>query len=277
LGITLGKVGLYLAILLMIAGCASIYPGNGYEMHYRTADGVTAESIAKHRVAPAPTTPLVERSVGGTPDDILKAYGKRSFQMIGSSMFNSGRNESDSGAIKQAQAIGADLVLILEPSYAGSKTSTVPIFTPSNTTSYTTGSATAYGPAGSVTAYGNATTTTQKNTTTFVPVTVDRYDYGAVYFIKRKLSLGTRTRDLNDIERQELGTNQGVVVFQVVDNTPAFFADILIGDVIAEIDGVAVPNSERYGAMIEERKGLLASFTLIRKGQKIIKNVQLNR
>lgn len=257
---------------LLLTGCAS-----GYQSFYKPADGATPEAIAAQRAAPAPVTPLLERSQPSDPDTILAAYAKRGYIMIGHSAFNSGGNESEAAAVKQGQLVGADLVLILNPKYTGSITSSIPITTPTTTTSYTTGSATAYGAGGPVTAYGNATTTTYGSKTTYVPMTVHRSDYGAVYFVKQRFNFGAFTRDLNEIERQELQTNQGVVVLTIVNDTPAFRADVLLGDVIAAIDGITVPNVEGFARMIGERKGKAITVTLVRKGHRIDKPVQLNQ
>jgi hypothetical protein len=210
------------------------------------------------------------------PERIVAAYAKRGYLIIGHSMFNSGTAESEESALNQGRNVGADLVLVLNPKYTGSVTSNIPLTTPTTTTSYTTGTATAYGPNGSVNAYGNSTTTTQGSKTTYIPMTVHRSDYGAVYFVKQKFNFGAFVRDLNDAERQELETNQGVVVRTIVDDTPAFMADILPGDVIAALDGFAVPNSAGFGRMTAERKGKKATITIIRRGQRIEKSIQLN-
>lgn len=196
--------------------------------------------------------------------------------MVGHSIFNSGRPETEEPAITQAREVGADLVLILNPRYTGSVTSAVPITTPTSTTSYSTGSATAYGTRGPVTAFGSGTTTTYGSTTNYVPITVNRMDYGAVYFIKRRFGLGVSVRDLNDTERQELQTNRGVAVRLVVNDTPAFNADVLTGDVITAIDGVAVQNSLAFTEMLRDRGVRLVSLSIVRRSQRIEKSIQIN-
>ena len=237
------------ACALSLASCAS-----GYSSFYTPATGATPEAIASLRATPPPTTPLLERSAPGNMEEILAAYAKRGYVMIGHSMFNSGNNESDASALRQGVSVGADLVLILNPQHTGSITSNIPLTTPTTTTAYTTGSATAYGAGGTVRAYGNSTTTTYGSNTTYIPMTVNRSDYGAVYFVKQRFHLGAFVRDLNDAERQELQTNQGVVVLTIVDDTPAFRADILPGDVILTIDDVRVSNQESFGRMTSESK-----------------------
>src|SRR5690242_11140832 len=58
------------------------------------------------------------------------------------------------------QRVGADLVVILNPRCTGSTTSSVPITTPSTSTSYSTGTATAFKPGGPATVFGSGMTTT---------------------------------------------------------------------------------------------------------------------
>lgn len=265
------KIGIAGVAFLVLAGCAS-----GYKTFYSPADGVTSERVAARRVSPPSGSPTLERSPPGNPDAVLEAYAKRGYMMIGHSMFNSGKNESEAAAIEQGKAVGADIVLVLNPQYTGSVSTSVPLTMPTSTTSYTTGSATAYGSRGPVTAYGNATTTTYGSTTTYMPMTVHRSDFGAVYFVKVRSIFGAVVRDLNDAERQELGTNKGVVVLTIVDDAPAFHADILPGDIISVINDVAVPNAKGFTDIIGEQKGKEAAVTVIRRGQRLNKMVKLS-
>jgi hypothetical protein len=260
-----------LLLALVLTGCAS-----GYKQFYKQAQGASPEAIAARRAAPSPPMPIVERAQPGEGRALLDAYAKRGYIMIGNSMFNSGRRPSDDSAVRQAQSVGADLVVILIPRYTGSETSSVPITTPTTSTSHSTGTATAFGSGGSVTAYGSGTTTTYATTTNYVPITVHRSDYAAFYFVKQRFDLGIFTRDLNDGERQELQTNKGAVVRLVVDGTPAFNADILVGDVITAIDGIAVSNAQTGREHLRERRGKLVSLSIVRRGQRIEKTVQLN-
>lgn len=259
------------SFVAIFAGCAS-----GYKDYYRPAQGATPEAIAANRLSKAPATPTVERSSPEDPQRVIDAYSKRGYAMIGSSLFNSGRPESEDAAVRQGQEVGADLVLILNARYTGSVTSSVPISAPTTSTSVSTGTATAYGPGGPVTAYGNGTTTTYSSNTTYVPMTVHRSDYGAIFFFKQRFGLGVFTRDLNDSERQQLQSNKGVVTRIVVDNTPAFEADILVGDVITQIDGVSVSNVKAFNELVSERRGKLLLISMLRNGQRIEKSVRVN-
>jgi len=260
-----------LATSMTLFGCAS-----GYKEFYTPTQGVTPELIASTRAGQPSAMPIVERAQPGDPQKIHDAYAKRGYILIGTSSFNSGRSESDDSAILQAQAVGADLVLILNPKYTGSVTSSIPITTPTSSTSYSTGTATAYGSHGPITAYGSGTTTTYGTSTSYIPMTVNRSDYAAGYFVKGRYSLGVSVRDLNDSERQEIQTNKGAIIDVVVDGTPAFNADLLVGDIVTAIDGVSVTNAKSLGEILSERRGKQVTFSLLRKGQRIEKSVQLN-
>jgi len=256
----------------LLAGCA-----NGYAQFYRPAQGATPDVIASLRVAPASGQPFVERAAppGSDATQLLDAYAKRGFVLIGSATFNSGHNESENAAIQQGVKVGADLVLILNPRYTGSTTTAVPLTVPTTSTSYSTGTATAYGPGGVVNAYGSGTTTTYGTSTTMIPITVNRSDYGAAYFVKRKWSFGAMWRDLNDSERQELESNKGVYVRLVVDDSPAFLADVLPGDIILAIDGAPVLNVASISNMVKVRAGQEVKLSLYRRGARLEKTVQL--
>lgn len=265
------KMAVSFIVFAVMQGCAS-----GYASFYKPIPGATPEVIAERRANPPPQTPLVERSAPDDPKKILEAYARRGYAMIGTSEFNSGHNESEASAIKQGQLVKADLVLIMNPQYTGSVTTSMPLTTPTTTTSYTSGTATAYGPGGTVNAYGSGTTTTYGSKTTYIPITINRSNYAAVYFVKQRYVLGAFVRDLNDSERQELQTNQGVVVLTIVNDTPAFSSDVIPGDIILTIDGQQVANQAAYERILDAHKGQVTELTLVRRGQKIQKSIQLN-
>lgn len=258
-------------LVLGLTGCATV---NGYSEFYTPVAGATPQAIAKTRASPPPTTPLVMHAV--TPPD-PKPFIQQGYAVIGYSSFNSGHSEPDSEAISEARKVGADLVVIVDPNYTGSVTSQIPLTLPTTTTSQTNGSATAYGSGGSVTAYGNSTTTTYGSRTTYIPMTVNRYDYGAVYFVKLKFILGVQWQPLNSEERQLVQSNSGLYVNTVVNGTPAFRSDILPGDIIETIDGKKVYDTKTASDLLSQSKGKTVKITIYRKGHLITKSVKLNQ
>jgi hypothetical protein len=161
----------------------------------------------------------------------IREAARRGYVPIGHSAFQSGgRGVTESNLRAQAEAVGAQMVL-LSSAYSHTVSGALPMTLPNNSTSYTSGTATAYGPGGTVNAYGNATTTTYGTTTAMVPYSVARYDYGAVYFVRRKSRLGVLPKALDDAQRQRVQSNSAVVIDLVIDGSPAFKADILPGDI----------------------------------------------
>lgn len=262
------KLLLVLLATVIVGGCAA----NGYEDFYKSV--ASPEVVAARRASPPPEQPIVRRS-SGAPN--LAAYERQGYVPIGYSSFNSGEDEDEDDAIEQAQEVGADLVVIVNPTYTGSRTSSVPIVTPTTQTSYTSGSATAYGSGGSATAYGNATTTTYGSRTTYIPITVNRYDFGAVYFVKLHFTLGVSWRPLKPEERQALQTNKGLYVLTVINGSPAFKADILHGDIIESIADTPIGSVDSANSVINKFRGQSVPIKLIRAGNVIVKNVVLNK
>lgn len=261
---------------LVLAAASLMACASGYQEFYQPNPQLPPERVAALRVAPPTGQPIIERSRPDSADRVLDAYAKRGYIMIGNSMFNSGRPESEQSAIQQGISVGADLVLILNPTYTGSVTSSIPITTPTTTTSQTNATATAFGRGGPVTVYGSGTTTTHGTQTTFVPMTVHRSDYGAVYFIRQRFGLGAFFRDLDDSERQRMQTNRGAVARLIADGTPAFTSDILVGDIFIAVDGQQVLNAESMSRLIAEKRGKTVAFSIVRNGTQLQKTVTLN-
>lgn len=259
------------AILIGLLGVTLPACASNYAKYYSPVPDLTPEVIASNRVAPPPTVPLVEHTT--IPD--RGPYVRRGYVPIGYSSFYSIHNETEQGAIAQGQKVGADLVVIVNPSYSGSVTSHVPITTPTTSTSHTSGSATAIGSGGTATAFGNSTTTTYGSQTSYVPMTVNRYDYGAAYFVKWRFILGAIWRDLTDDERTTLQSNSGVYIESVANDTPAFRSDVLAGDILVKIDGVAVYGKQAASDMMTQKRGQEVELALVRRGQLIEKRVRL--
>lgn len=266
------RIVVALGVALLLTACAS-----GYSQFYRPWPGATPDLVASLRVAPPSGQPLVERveQIGQDSTELLDAYARRGYAPIGTSLFNSGNTESEDRAIEQGRRIGADLVVIMSPRHTGSTTATIPMTIPTSSTSYSTGTATAYGAAGTVRVYGTGTTTTLSTSTTMIPITISRTDYGAGYFVKRKWSFGGIWRDLNDSERQELQSNKGLYLKVVVDNSPAYNADILPGDIVLAIDGEPVSSQEAFSAQVSARSGRNVLISLYRRGSRLEKSVKL--
>jgi len=261
--------------IVAIAALALVGCENGYSKFFVRAAGATPEVIAAVRIAPPPATPVLERS-DQTPRAVSEAYARHGYAVIGYSSFTSGHRVSESDAIKQGQTVGADLVVVMSPKYAGSVTTSIPITTPTTQTAYTTGTATAYGSnGGSATAYGSATTTTYGSRTTYVPMTINREQFGAIYFVKHKYIFGASWRDLTNDERQQIQSNSGLYVTSIIDDSPAFKANVLVGDIILTINDQPIGSQEQAMKSFSALKGQTVELSIERGGHVIQKSVPL--
>ena len=233
---------------------------------------MTPQRIAELRVAPPPATPAVDHT--SNPVGVM-ALIRHGYAVLGISTFTSGHSESDEDAITQGQKVGADLVLIVDPRYTGTVSGQIPITIPTADTSVTHGSATAYGTGGSATAYGTSTTTTYGTQTDYVPFNINRYQFASFYFIKRHYSLGAIFRDLTDEQRRMIQSNSGAYVSVVVDGTPAFNSNILVGDIVTSINGHSAANHEIASQLCKQFGGQTVSIRLVRGGRIIEKKYPL--
>lgn len=264
------KILLAGCLALTLAGCV-----NGYSRFYRPFNGVSPELVASRRAAPPSGSPLLDH-VGSMDKSILQAYMAQGFMPIGYSSFSGPAGQSEGGAVSEGVQLGADLVVVVNPTYQGTRSAVIPITTPTSSTSYTTGSATAYGPGGITNAYGSATTTTYGTRTNYIPIAIERDSYGAVYFVKVKSYLGALVQPLPTEMQQELQTNRGVVVANIIRGTPAFESDILIGDVLLSIDSVPLDGPEQYSQVIKDKSGQSVAIKIYRHGTYLVKTVKLN-
>jgi PDZ domain len=257
--------------MLMLAGCA-----NQYKQYYRPVNNDVLQRAYLSREGPPLQLPIIERIASTETSTLIDRYARKGFAFIGHSSFNSGREEQIDSAIALAKEVNADLVVIVDPRYTGSQTTAIPLTTPTTTTSFSTGSATAYGPRGVVNAYGSGTTTTVGSVTNMVPVTIHRMDYSAAYFVKMKVRFGAFFRDLNDEERQRLQTNKGAVIRLVIDDSPAFRADLLASDIITSINGSKVDSSRALLSSLESQTNQEVKFEIIRGNLNLEKSVRLS-
>jgi hypothetical protein len=248
---------------LLLAACA-----NPYEKFYHgTPDG---RALPGYQASAAPiqlySTDNFARDV-----QLLQSKG---FGVIGNSSFNAGSNAVSERQVRsQAEKVGAQVVLV-SSKYTNTVTGAVPLNLPQTSTSYSTGTATAYGPAGTATAYGSGTTTTYGTQTVMMPYSIDRSDFGAVYMAKFKTRIGVMVEALDDQTRKRLDTNFGVRVRVVIEGSPAYAAGIFPGDVLLAISGESVQSVDYFRTMVPKYSGQLVKINLDRDGTRIEKSVQ---
>jgi hypothetical protein len=206
----------------------------------------------------------------------IPALIRRGYQPIGHVSFNGpNRLITEMQLREQAAKIGAQAVLVSQK-YAYTASGAMPLTLPQTSTSFSTGTATAYGPAGSVTAYGNGMTTTYGTQTVMMPFSIPHFDFGAVFFAKIRMCLGVSCAPTDDATRRRLQTNAGVKVLVVVDGSPAFKDNILAGDIIMAMGNDPIDSVEDFHRLINEHQGQTVIIHLNRDGKPLEKKVTLS-
>ncbi|TAH11238.1 MAG: PDZ domain-containing protein [Curvibacter sp.] len=208
-------------------------------------------------------------------DKDTRALFRKGYIAIGQSSFNAGSNSVNEAQLReQATKIGAHIVLIATK-YSHSVAGAMPLSVPQTATTFSSGTATAYGSGGVANAYGRSTTTTYGSQTVLVPYSVTRSDFGARYFYKARSRLGVHPESLSDQDRKRIQSNAGIVVLDVVENTTAYSADVLPGDIILSIGGELIQSVESYYGLLDKFQGNKPLFKINRDGTMIEKAIEI--
>lgn len=171
----------------------------------------------------------------------VKIALSRGYSNIGVSSFN-GEATSEKEVVEQAKTVGAVMVLV-NSKFTDSRVVTTPLFLPDNETTYHSGYVN--GTYGSANYSGTSTTYGTK----VVPITTNqqRYDQTAVYFAKltKKPKFGLYLENLTPELRARFERNTGALITIVMEDSPAFLANILPGDILIEFNGAQVINAEQ--------------------------------
>jgi membrane-associated protease RseP (regulator of RpoE activity) len=197
---------------------------------------------------------------------------REGFFMVGWSSFSAGQI-SDEMAIAQAKKVGADRVVVYKD-YRNTKSGVIPLTLPDTRTAYHSGSV--FGSGGS--AMYSGTSTTYGTQTTYIPYSVDRYNYGASYWRKiRQGGLGVSVINLSTADRQRIGSNKGTRIVAIQKGSAAFNADILEGDIIRRVDDTIIIDMSHAIKIIRSKLGSEITLVLDRAGTEIVKKVYAPR
>ncbi len=264
------KIMLLLFVSIFASSCA-----NNFSRFYVSQIGVGKTILDYPNLEPGQGEPQIFS--GKNIEEDSRAMMENGFVMIGSSSFNSGAvNESQ--AIQQAKKVKASVIIVYSE-YTNTVTGTMPYTTynPSQTiTSYDSGSV--YGAGGSAYYSGTSTYTVPGGSSTqHIPYSVNRYDYGASYWVKiKKLNFGVNCIELPNEVRQKLERNTGGYINVVMKNTPAFNANFFSGDVLIRMNQRDINNCQDFMNAVKEYSGQKVVIEIIRKKQIKTISVQLN-
>ena len=193
----------------------------------------------------------------------MKEWARNRFFILGSSSFTAPL-QSESSLVRFGTSLGATHATY-ERKYLRTNSGAMPFTTSTPTTSYSSGSI--YTPSG--TASYSGTTYGTQTTTTMIPYSIDRYSHSVIYWapFAGTPATGVIPIDLSYEDTIRFNRNTGALVDVVAKDTPAFYANILPGDLIIQIDETLIGSAQDYGDYILSNRGKEVSILLLRNGE----------
>jgi serine protease Do len=201
-------------------------------------------------------------------------FHEEGYRMIGWCQFNAPSGKT--GLAVQAEKVGAKMAIV-QTSYSHTATGSVgvPVPTTSRSTSSHSGSVSSGGQYATYNA--TTTTTTRSMSMRYIPYSIDKYDYVATFWVKMKPPiLGIMMAELDESTRTTYERNTGVYVDLVLNDTPAFAADLVPGDVIIGFNDEKVVDCPSLNQLLRQCAGEEVTLTVLRKSGERTLTVQLN-
>lgn len=218
-----------LLLLIFLIGCQS-----GYQQFY--VENLNHKTLTEVELLKVGEKPKLINSSNIDRDTL--ALRSQNYIVVGYSSFN-GSYEDPENALDQAKRIGATIVLV-SSEYTNTETTHSSIAVPDNRTTYHSGSV-----QGDLSMNYNGQS--KSYGTQYVPVTSNtrRFDQTAVFLMKstKKFRYGFEYMDLTVDLRQKYERNTGVLISLVLEKSPAFYANLLAGDIIISLNDKDVRNT----------------------------------
>lgn len=246
-----------LSTLIFLSACGAGQFGSSYRayMDSRLASDVVPLQEKQE--------PIIIRS--NDLDKDVRLYKEYNFIVVGESAFN-GAKESEGRAKKQAKEVGATHVIV-----SSEYTDTQSYLAYDHQNFYRTVYVDRVRRVnGQRVRYTQAVTVRDTVTVPYAQH-YNNFDQWAIYLVKsnRINKLGLLMRDFSPAERNELGRNSGAYIDLVLNNSPAFVADIVAGDALIAINGEKVSNADGARKMIDGLSlgGKTIILSVIKKGE----------
>lgn len=204
------------------------------------------------------------------PQEAGNTFGmmfKLGYFPIGVAEFQANARDYSAQLKATAQRVGADATVV-SSEYAGNITGVIPLvgYSPSETASVTYSALHSTTSGFSHTAGSASIDTPGKLSVSNLPYTIHRSNYLAVFYRRAADPLGAGGYILNDEQRAAFGRNSGVYVVAIRDDSPAFHANILAGDILTDFDGETWGSAEKYLLALAAKANQEVTIGVIRNG-----------
>ncbi|MCL1981359.1 MAG: PDZ domain-containing protein [Proteobacteria bacterium] len=257
------------AALMMLTGCA----GNAFTNFYT---GKTLEQVQAAGGIQTCQSPEIRSMPPGEPKDVGNRMYTEGFRPIGTSAWEGPGNQGNDEALAQGKNVGACLVL-WKADYSHTRQESIPIttYTPGGTsTTIHTGNVYSGSSTGS---YSGISTTYNPGTasTQYIPYSVNRYNYLAVYFarlVNDPQKLMIKIESPPDSYMRETDSRSGGLVTAVMKDGNAYKANIFPGDIIMTINGQPTDPDVSTQTLMKPGANELKIY---RDGKVITKNINI--
>jgi hypothetical protein len=250
--------------LALLSSCESV---NHYQQAYRS----TLQPGGDKFLLPHAGEPQV-LPVTGTLDQSVAKQELRGYLVVGYATFVADADNYHDSLLAQARAVSADIVLATEvPAGVRSDVDTQGGFETgkdhSNMSSV---------PAGTARAGSDYSRPSGFSTPTYVARDVAQNKYVSVFLRKRALVLGATVEPAALPLPAGTAAAFGMEVKTVIEDSPAYFADIHVGDILTAVEGKTFATKEDYQLLMNAHAGTLTSLSVLRKGVERPVTVKLN-
>jgi hypothetical protein len=261
---------------LSVLALLSIGCGNPFKQFYRgsTISDIRREGWVVDAPGAAPPTPVQCVAVPMAQYiDAHRNYLADGWLYMGGAAW-SGDPGNAAQATEQAKQIGASLVLF-SYEYRGTATGSIPITSPTTSTTYATG--TAYSTTGS-SAMWSGSATTYGTQTTMMAVPIRTYSTQSSFYCRRiePPVFGIIPRPATTEEQRAYGTVNGIVVDIVIRGSPAANAGFLPGDLLLKVSLMPTDDIDSVARVARNMRGMTVEAQLIRNGTLIKRMVMMN-
>lgn len=259
------KIIIVTLAMLLVSGCAT----NQFATNYKSIGNTDSPSYI-------PSSADIEVIEVQDIEKEAQPYFESGYLPIGTSSFVASSGSQNIKSIKDhAKLVGAQIVLFNRSS-AGSNQVVIPFTSPTATTSYTQSNYSLNNQSsyyGSLS--GNSTTTTYGSKTNYVPVTVNYTNYSAAYLAKFHSRTGIYPVELTNQDKATIEQNTGFKAGVIVNESPAYYANILPNDIITKINGVDVAGVKGFLEITNTAPNGLMKIELIRNQKKLNKTIPI--
>ena len=102
-----------------------------------------------------------------------------------------------------------------------------------------------------------------------MPMSINRFDFLAIYLVRVKSIFGANFRDVTTLESQQIGTVNAVAILAIERGSPAANAGFLPEDILIKLDGQPILGGGKLVEILKLKQNQKVTFSAFRRGKPI--------